>query len=122
MQQNSEEGIKELEQLLQQEKVETAVRVGDIYSLLIQFFASKQRWKQAHGLFQEMREQLGDASIRYYLSAGLIEAMHRELGIEYKALATARSTYNNNNNVNNNMNANDDDDIKDNVDYGTYDD
>ena len=96
------------------------MRVGDVYSLIIEFHATRQRWKQAYGALQEMRETIPEASIRYYVNPNLLMAIHRELNIEYKipekqpeAFSSSKPTPDQ---------SHDNDDIRDNVDYGTYDD
>ncbi|CAF0790150.1 unnamed protein product [Brachionus calyciflorus] len=117
--QNSEDGLKDLQQILQVENVNTAIRIGDVYSLLIEYNANRQRWKQAYGVLQEMRETIPESSIRFYVNPNLLAVIHRELGIEYKI-----PTSNDRNNFSSRKQAEeeDDDDIKDNVGYGTYDD
>ena len=117
---NSEEGLKDLQQLIQIENLNFAVRIGDIYSLIIEYHANRQRWKQAYAVLQEMRETIPESSIRYYVNPNLLMAIHRELNVEYKIPnANDENLYSNNKNAN--LDA-DDDDIRDNVDFGTYED
>jgi pentatricopeptide repeat protein len=118
---NAEEGLRDLQQILQIENINFAVRIGDIYSLLIEYHANRQRWKQAFTVLQEMRETIPESSIRYYINPNLIMAIHRELNIEYKMPANRQENYMGKNENNNQMN-DDEDDIRDNIDYGTYED
>jgi pentatricopeptide repeat protein len=105
--------------LLQIENLNFAVRIGDVYSLLIEYHANRQRWKQAYTILQEMRETIPESSIRYYVNPNLLATIHRELNIDYKVpSAKTQEAYASINNMDNN----DEDDIRDNVDYGTYDD
>lgn len=124
MAQNGDEGIKDLQQLLQVDNVNSAVRIGDIYSLLIEYNANRQRWKQAYSYLQEMRESISEQSIKYYVNPNVIMAIHRELNIEYKMpQPTQRRDDQFRSSVQGNRQENDDDDeIRDTVDYGTYDD
>lgn len=116
---NAEEGLRDLQQLLQIENLNFAVRIGDVFSILIEYHANRQRWKQAYSILQEMRESIPESSIRYYVNPNLLLAIHKELNIEYKMpSAKAQDVYTGRNDVDNN----DDEDIRDNVDFGTYDD
>jgi intraflagellar transport protein 140 len=117
--QNSEEGLKDLQQLLQVENIETAIRVGDLYSLIIEFNANKQRWKQAYAVLQEMRASIPESSIKFYVNPNLLIAIHRELNIEYNEASSSSRR----DNVKQHQQQSDyNDDIRDNVDFGTYDD
>ncbi len=101
-----------------------AVRIGDVYSLIIEYHANRQRWKQAFTILQEMRETIPETSIRYYVNPNLLMAIHRELGIEYKMpVAKNEVDYRSGANMmNNDEKEDDEDDIRDNVDFGTYED
>ena len=114
--------MRDLQQLLQVENIGMAIRIGDIYSLLIEYHANRQRWKQAYTILEEMRETIPETSIVYYVNQSLLIALHQKMGIEYK-IPTARPAdgYASAPKQSSNDN-NDDDDIRDNVDFGTYDD
>lgn len=119
---NAEEGLRDLQQLLQVDNLNFAVRTGDVYSLIIEYHANRQRWKQAFSILQEMRETIPESSIRYYINPNLLMAIHRELDIEYK-MPTAQKQGNYGQDVNENVEKDEDeDDIRDNVDFGTYED
>ena len=121
MNQNFEDGLKDLHQILQVENVNTAIRIGDVYSLLIEFNANKKQWKQAYSVLQEMRVSIPESSIRYYVNPNLLAVIHRELGIEYRIpSAKPGNTFSSKQNEENDEE--DDDDIRDNVGYGTYED
>lgn len=122
MNQNFEDGLKDLQQILQVENVNTAIRIGDVYSLLIEFNSNKKQWKQAYNVLQEMRETIPESSIRYYVNPNLLAVIHRELGIDYKMpSAKPENTFSSKKN-NADNDDDDDDDIKDNIGYGTYED
>lgn len=121
--QNPEEGLRELQQLLQVEDVNSAIRIGDIYALLIEYHANRQRWKQAYSILQEMRQSVPEQSIKFYVNQNLLMQIHRELNIEYKP-STDENTFSGGKQdakQSGNYDANDDD-IRDNVGYGGYDD
>ena len=44
-QENSEESIKQCQVLLEEQDLDAAVRIGDIYGFMIEHYASKERWK-----------------------------------------------------------------------------
>lgn len=122
MNENAEEGLRDLQQLLQVDNLNFAVRIGDVYSLIIEYHANRQRWKQAFAILQEMRETIPESSIRYYVNPNLLMAIHRELDIEYK-VPTAQNQSNYGQSGNQNIDKEEDeDDIRDNVDFGTYED
>ena len=98
-----------------------AIRIGDIYSLLIEYHANRQRWKQAYAILEEMRESIQETSIVYYVNQSLLIAIHQKMGIEYKLPATKQPDNYGSSTKHSNINDNDDD-IRDNVDFGTYDD
>lgn len=121
--QNSEEGIRDLQQLLQAEGVESAVRVGDMYSMIIEYNANNKRWKQAYAVLQEMRSSIPEQTIKFYVNPKLLMAIHRELNIDYNPASTskrAEEPASSKQSFNNQQDY--DDDIRDNVGYGTYDD
>jgi hypothetical protein len=114
--QNSEEGVKDLQKLLSLDNLNVAVRVGDVYALIIEFYANKRQWKQAYSALEEMRETIQDSSIRYYVNPNLLIAIHRELNIDYNI------SNNPSKQQHNGGEEEEEDDIRDNVQYGTYDD
>ena len=120
MSENTEDGLRDLQQLLQVENIGMAIRIGDIYSLLIEYHANRQRWKQAYTILEEMRQSIPETSIVYYVNQSLLIAIHQKMGIEYKAPA-ARQADGYASAAKQSSNENDDD-IRDNVDFGTYDD
>ena len=44
-QENPEEAIKQCQVLLEEAHLDTAVRVGDVYGLMIEHYARRERWK-----------------------------------------------------------------------------
>jgi len=118
---NAEQGLRDLHQLLQVENLNFAVRIGDVYSLIIEYHCNRQRWQQAFAVLQEMRETIPENSIRFYVNPQLLVTIHRELNIEYK-LPSKENDYGNKPRINDDNDNEDEDDIRDTIDYGTYDD
>ncbi len=94
------------------------MRAGDVYSLMIEYHANRQRWKQAYAVLQEMRSTIPESSIKFYVNPQLLAAIHKELNIDYKPVANSRQD----DTPDSKAPALADDDIRDTVDYGTYDD
>ena len=42
---DAEESMKSCQVLLQENNVDSAVRIGDIYGMMVEHFAGKQKWK-----------------------------------------------------------------------------
>lgn len=42
---NPEEGIKQCQILLEEPDLESGVRVGDVYGVMIEYYARRDRWK-----------------------------------------------------------------------------
>jgi hypothetical protein len=99
---------------LQTQNLDYAVRLGDIFSMIIEYQANKLRWKQAYAALQEMKENIPESSIQYFINPKLIVAIHREMNIDYnpRAADSRRKEVSNDN----------DNDIRDDIGYGTYDD
>ena len=110
---SSEDGLKDLQQLLQIQNLDIAVRVGDVFSMIIEFQANKQRWKQvsnrqsidcviqetnectfcffstfasqnqAYAAVQEMKEFIPESSIQYYVNPKLLAVIYKEMNVEF---------------------------------------
>lgn len=88
---------------------------------MIEYHANRQRWKQAYSVLQEMRGMIPESSIKFYVNPQLLMAIHKELNIDYKTVASSKQ------NLTPELSdsrgpINNDDDIRDTVDFGTYDD
>eukprot|EP00051_Salpingoeca_urceolata_P027733 m.483017 g.483017 ORF g.483017 m.483017 type:complete len:1380 (-) comp22745_c0_seq1:34-4173(-) len=68
-------------QLLQEPDVENAVRIGDVYGLMIEYIASTDDFQRAYELMQEMRNKIPNVNMAYYVNMRTIEAVHRALDI-----------------------------------------
>ena len=42
---NTEEAIKQCQVLLEESSIEQAVRIGDVYGLMVEHYARKEKWK-----------------------------------------------------------------------------
>ncbi|XP_065176565.1 intraflagellar transport protein 140 homolog [Sycon ciliatum] len=67
--------------LIGQADVETAVAFGDIYSLMVEYYAQRGDAREAYELMQELSPLLSGQDMAYYIPLSIIENVHRSLGI-----------------------------------------
>eukprot|EP00056_Hartaetosiga_gracilis_P002835 m.57093 g.57093 ORF g.57093 m.57093 type:complete len:1349 (+) comp11214_c0_seq1:56-4102(+) len=67
--------------LLQEQNINDAVRIGDIYSMLIDFYASARRFQEAYDMLQEFRNRAPQTNIAYFVSMKVVEDIHKQLNI-----------------------------------------
>lgn len=70
-------------QLLEQRDAEGAIRVGDVFALLIYFQAQQRQWSTAHGLIESMRSR--GIPLGPFIDATLIESIYTSVGIDPRA-------------------------------------
>merc|ERR1712127_166268 len=68
-------------QLLEQPDVESAVRVGDVFALLVEFYHSQGNMQQAYVLIEKMQER--KIIINPYLDTELVDQVYQTMGEEY---------------------------------------
>jgi intraflagellar transport protein 140 len=73
-----EEMVKTCHQLLEQRDVETAIRVGDCFALLVEFYHSHKNYEAAFKLLQDMRQR--QIVLNPYLEAEIIDEIHSHVG------------------------------------------
>ncbi|KAJ1627583.1 hypothetical protein T492DRAFT_876543 [Pavlovales sp. CCMP2436] len=67
-------------ELLDQIGIEGAIRVGDIFALMVEWFASQRDYQQAYQSIQKMRAR--NLLLAPYLDSELIDAVYRAVGVE----------------------------------------
>ena len=65
-------------ELLEQPDVEAAIRVGDVYALMIEWFYSQRQMEQAHTLVEKMRGR--GIILSPYLDAEMVQAIYGAMG------------------------------------------
>jgi len=75
------EMVKISHQLLEQPDVEQAVRVGDVFALLVEFYHSQGNMQQAYVLIEKMQER--KIIINPYLDTELVDQVYQTMGEEY---------------------------------------
>merc|ERR1712196_65084 len=73
------EMVKICHQLLDRPDVETAIRVGDGYALLIEFYYAQRNFEQAYRLIEKMRER--HIILNPYLDQDMINAIYQAVGV-----------------------------------------
>lgn len=63
--------IQELQQLLTDPNIEVAVRQGDIYAVIVEYFAANNNFKSALSALQDMKAKLPKVSLNVFTIAGM---------------------------------------------------
>ena len=66
-------------QLLEQPDVEAAIRVGDVYALMVEWFYSQRQMEQAHQLVEKMRSR--GIILSPYLDQEMVQAIYGAMGL-----------------------------------------
>ncbi|KAM7433446.1 hypothetical protein ABFA07_016329 [Porites harrisoni] len=78
---NPEEAINQCHILLEEPDLETAVRVGDVYGVIIEHYARQQNYSKAYSIMEEMRRRVPNVNMAYYVNMKTIEATHKAVGV-----------------------------------------
>ena len=68
------------QQLLELPDVETSIRTGDVYALLIEHYYNARNMEQAYHLIESMRERV--PSVAPFLDQGMVETIYKSMGVE----------------------------------------
>ena len=77
---NPDEMIRICNAILDQGDVEAAIRVGDVYALLIEYFHSVADYSRAYAVIERMRA--ANIILSPYLDQGMVHKIHAEMGVE----------------------------------------
>ncbi|KAG7165048.1 Intraflagellar transport protein 140-like [Homarus americanus] len=80
---DGDSAIQELQELLADPNIEVAVRQGDIYAVIVEYYASNNNFKSALGALQEMKSKLPKANPNYYVEAQTLQAISRTTGVNF---------------------------------------
>eukprot|EP01061_Rhynchopus_euleeides_P011970 TRINITY_DN21580_c0_g3_i1.p1 TRINITY_DN21580_c0_g3~~TRINITY_DN21580_c0_g3_i1.p1 ORF type:complete len:1443 (+),score=619.87 TRINITY_DN21580_c0_g3_i1:178-4506(+) len=83
--------VESCRQLLDVEDIEGAVRVGDIFALLVEFYTGRQEYDQAYQLIEQMRDR--QIVLPLYLESQLVQAVYNAMGVEYVEQETAQQSH-----------------------------
>ncbi|XP_065898421.1 intraflagellar transport protein 140 homolog isoform X2 [Dysidea avara] len=70
--------------LLDEPSLDTAVRVGDVYGMMIEHYAHTGNYQKAYSLMEEMRERIPSVNMAFYIDIQTIETVHATLGVPMK--------------------------------------
>ncbi|XP_070580461.1 intraflagellar transport protein 140 homolog isoform X2 [Ptychodera flava] len=76
-----EESMKQCQLLLEETDLDSAVRIGDVYGLMIEHYARTENYKQAYHCMEEMRKRVPAMNMAYYVNMRTVEAIHKALDI-----------------------------------------
>uniref|UniRef100_H2Z485 Intraflagellar transport protein 140 homolog n=1 Tax=Ciona savignyi TaxID=51511 RepID=H2Z485_CIOSA len=74
-----QEGIKQCHALLGEQDLESSVRFGDVYGLLIEYCASQGNHEKAYHYIQELRARMPNVTLSYFVNMKTLEAVHRSV-------------------------------------------
>eukprot|EP01135_Chromosphaera_perkinsii_P005240 Nk52_evm9s327 gene=Nk52_evmTU9s327 len=78
---DAEEMMKQCYILLEEPSIDNAVRIGDIYGLMIEYMGSQGNHQQAHALLQQMKIRIPSVNVEYYIDERTLANMFEALGI-----------------------------------------
>ncbi|OWF41021.1 intraflagellar transport protein 140 homolog [Mizuhopecten yessoensis] len=87
---NPEDAIKQCQVLLEEPHLDDSVRMGDVYGLIIEHYARRERWKAAYAAMEEMKSRIPALNMAYYVNMRTIESVHRALDIPLSRTITSK--------------------------------
>ncbi|KAM4631549.1 intraflagellar transport protein 140 homolog [Discoglossus pictus] len=78
---DSQEAAKQCELLLEEPDLDSAIRIGDVYGLLVEHYNQQGDFQKAYRCLEEMRAKMPSVNLTYYVSQSTVEAVHRALSI-----------------------------------------
>ncbi|XP_046953797.1 intraflagellar transport protein 140 homolog [Lynx rufus] len=88
------EAVKQCELLLEEPELDSSVRVGDVYSFLVQHYLRTEEFQAAYRYLEEMRKKVPSANMSYYVSQQTVDAVHRGLGLPVMRAMSGRVHHN----------------------------
>ncbi len=71
--------VRECHELLGQPEVESAIRVGDVYALMVEWYYSQQQMDQAYALIEKMRAR--GIILSPYLDSEMVHTIYSAMGM-----------------------------------------
>ncbi|XP_028562119.2 intraflagellar transport protein 140 homolog isoform X1 [Podarcis muralis] len=75
------EAVRQCELLLGEPDIDSAIRLGDVLSFLVEHHLQVQEFQMAYRYLEELRKKIPCVNLNYYVSQQTMEAVHRGLGI-----------------------------------------
>ncbi|XP_041473205.1 intraflagellar transport protein 140 homolog isoform X2 [Lytechinus variegatus] len=76
-----EESMRQCQVLLEETELDSAIRIGDVYGMMVEHYARQENYKKAYAFMEEMRSRIATVNMAYYINIRTIEAVHRALDI-----------------------------------------
>jgi intraflagellar transport protein 140 len=76
-------------QLVEQQDCEAAVRVGDVFALLVYFYAQRKDWQSAYQSLERMRAH--SIALEPFIDVPLIETAYSQVGLDARAVGALSS-------------------------------
>ena len=74
-----DESVRVCNMLLQERDIERAIRVGDIFALLVEFYYGNNSFSQAHEMIERMRDR--NIVLNPYLDQEMVNKIYKEMGV-----------------------------------------
>ncbi|KAM9305481.1 intraflagellar transport protein 140 homolog [Gastrophryne carolinensis] len=78
---DKQEAIRQCELLLEEPELESVVRIGDVYGLLVEHYTQQGDFQKAYRCLEEMRSKMPSVNLTYYVPQSTVEAVYRALSI-----------------------------------------
>ncbi|PIO37426.1 hypothetical protein AB205_0221420 [Aquarana catesbeiana] len=78
---DKQEAIRQCELLLEEPDLESAVRFGDVYAVLVEHYTQQGDFQKAYRCLEEMRSKMPSVNLTFYVSQSTVEAVYRALSI-----------------------------------------
>ncbi|CAM9937918.1 intraflagellar transport protein 140 homolog isoform X2 [Lampetra fluviatilis] len=88
-QEDALEAMKLCEVLVEEPDLDQAVRLGDVYGMMIEHYARQENYQTAYRLMEALSKKCTGVSLQYFVNAQTIERVHRALGRPIRRLADA---------------------------------
>jgi len=74
------EGVKQCMGLLQEHDLNTSVRYGDVYALLIEYFASQQNYERAYQCVEELKQRVPHINMTFFVDIATLQHVYAAVG------------------------------------------
>lgn len=88
------ESIKQCELLLEEQDLDSTIRIRDICGFLVEHYLQMEEFQMAYKYLEEMRRRLPAANMSYYVTQETVDAVHRGLGIPLARVAPQGTRHN----------------------------
>ncbi|XP_068610701.1 intraflagellar transport protein 140 homolog [Brachionichthys hirsutus] len=75
------EALRVYEALLEEPELDPAVRIGDVFSVLVDHHCQHGNFQAAYRKLEELQSRLPSQSARYYISPASLQALQKEVGL-----------------------------------------